>query len=262
MLHYQPILSHLQVNLIAIICINRSNDIEQNRNWRWNLCFRALKEETPPDVSACRCRHLPNNAAILSPSTPRVISLTSSISPYQGSTLSPLTSNLWDPSLTLPGQDGIPVHDTLGNLINKRFLFFVVCCLFCLFFSFRLDRFTFYPLVSLPVSLTPQSFSLFWVICVVCTVKRPYQVPRYVWDAAPHVPTFRFGKEMPSTNRLQGSSTSHAPPLSARTVFPLAYSSANLCALAVFPLVFWLFFYFYFYFLLFFVSPHALIFLV
>lgn len=140
--------------------MNNSNEIEQNQNWRWNLCFCALKVETSPDVSACRCRHLPNNAAILSPSTPRVISLTSSISPYQGSTLSPLTSNLWDPSLTLPGQDGIPVHDTLGNLINKRFLFFVVCCLFCLF-SFCLVWFTFCPLVSLPVSLTPHPFLYF-----------------------------------------------------------------------------------------------------
>lgn len=136
--------------------------------------------ETPPDVSACRCRHLTNNAAILSPSTPRVISLTSSISPYQGSTLSPLTSNLWDPSLTLPGQDGIPVHDTLGNLINKRFLFFVLCCLFCLF-SFCLVWFTFCPsCFSSRLSNSP-SFSLFLFFSpVVCTVKWPYQVPRYV----------------------------------------------------------------------------------
>lgn len=234
--------------------MNNSNEIEQNQNWRWNLCFCALKVETSPDVSACRCRHLPNNAAILSPSTPRVISLTSSISPYQGSTLSPLTSNLWDPSLTLPGQDGIPVHDTLGNLINKRFLFFVVCCLFCLFFILSCLVYFLPPCFSSCLSNSP-SFSLFWVFCVVCTVKWPYQVPRYVWDAAPHVPTFRFGKEMPSTNRLQGSSTSHAPPPPpARTVFPLAYSSANLCALAVFPLVFL--------FNCLFFSPHALIFLV
>lgn len=157
-----------------------------------------------------------------------------------------LTSNLWDPSLTLPGQDGIPVHDTLGNLINKRFLFFVLCCLFCLF-SFCLVWFTFCPsCFSSRLSNSP-SFSLFLFFSpVVCTVKWPYQVPRYVWDAAPHVPTFRFGKELPSTNRLQGSSTSHAPPLPpARTVFPLAYSSANLCALAVFPLVFCLTVYFF-----------------
>lgn len=74
--------------------------------------------------------------------------------------LSPLTSNLWDPSLTLPGQDGIPVHDTLGNLINKRFLFFVLCCLFCLF-SFCLVWFTFCPsCFSSRLSNSP-SFSLF-----------------------------------------------------------------------------------------------------
>lgn len=84
--------------------------------------------------------------------------------------LSHLTSNLWDPSLTLPGQDGIPVHDTLGNRINKRFLFFVVCC-FCLFFHFVLFGLHSAPLVSLPVSLTPILFFILgFLLCLHCEV--------------------------------------------------------------------------------------------
>lgn len=148
----------LSTNIVTFI--NQPHSYYLHKPFKWNRTeqklalkplFLCTERGNFPDVSACRCRHLPNNAAILSPSTPRVISLTSSISPYQGSTISPLTSNLWDPSLTLPGQDGIPVHDTLGNLINKRFLFvFVVCCLFCLFLILSCSVYFLPPLFLFP----------------------------------------------------------------------------------------------------------------
>lgn len=192
-----------------------------------------------------------NNAAILSPSTPHVISLTSSISPYQGSTLSPLTSNLRDPSLTLPGQDGIPVHDTLGNLINKRFLFFVVCCLSffiilsCLIYFLAL-------LVSLPVSLTPHPFLYFgfFALSALWSGRIKYLD---MYEMLLHMsPPLGLGKKCPPRIAYKVAQL-HMPFPPARTVFSLAYSSANLCALAVFPLVFCLTVFF---------SPHTLIFLV
>lgn len=65
-------------------------------------------------------------------------------------------SNLWDPSMTPPGQDGIPVHDTLGNLNNTDF-FFLSSVLFVCFVSLissYLICFPPPPLVSIPVSLT------------------------------------------------------------------------------------------------------------
>lgn len=80
----------------------------------------------------------------------------------------PLTSNLlgsiFDPD---PGKDGIPVHDTLGNLINTDFCFFV-CLLFCflvfvvflkicIIFHFGSALFHFISSPSpFPVSLTPH----------------------------------------------------------------------------------------------------------
>lgn len=192
--------------------------------------------ETPPDVSACRCRHLPNNAAILSPSTPRVISLTSSISPYQGSTLSPLTSNLWDPSLTLPGQDGIPVHDTLGNLINKRFLFFVVSVVCFVFFHFVLFGLLSAPLVSLPVSLTPHPFLYFgfFALSALWSGRIKYLD---MYEMLLHMsPPLGLGKKCPPRIAYKVAQL-HMPPTSPRSYcLPIGlFFSQSLCSCSVSP---------------------------
>lgn len=99
-------------------------------------------------------------------------------------------------------------HLTPGNLLTKDF---------CFFFPFH------YPLVLLisslcssPPSLTPHpSLFAFCLFLISYPVKWPYQVPRYVSDAAPNVPTLRFGKEMSSKSRLQGR------PSSSSTFFPV-----------------------------------------
>lgn len=100
------------------------------------------------------------------------------------------------------------LHLTLGNLLTTDFCFsfpllFSSCFvdLSCLFlFSFS----------------NSPSFSVWVLFCFISfPVKWPYQVPRYVSDAAPHVPTLRFGKEMSTKSLLQGR------PSSSSTFFPV-----------------------------------------
>lgn len=97
--------------------------------------------------------------------------------------------------------------------INNRFLFFLSIILFG-------DSF---PLSS-PLSLNPHP-SLF-AFCFLL-VKWSCQVPRYVSDAAPHIPTFRFGKEMSTKSRLQGRPffcSTFLPVLHKYTPLSLLYS--------------------------------------
>lgn len=72
------------------------------------------------------------------------------------------------------------------------------------------------PLHCSPVDFSSQSFS----VCILLLffpnpVKWPYQVLRYVSDAATHAPALRFGKEMSTKSRLQGR------PYSLSTFFPV-----------------------------------------
>lgn len=72
------------------------------------------------------------------------------------------------------------------------------------------------PLHCSPVDFSSRSFS----VCILLffspnPVKWPYQVLRYVSDAATHAPTLRFGKEMSTKSRLQGR------PYSLSTFFPV-----------------------------------------
>lgn len=94
---------------------------------------------------------------------------------------------------------------------------------------------------SLP-SLTPHP-SLFglclFYFFISYPVKWPYQVPRYVSDAAPHVPTLRFGKEMSAKSRLQGrpsSSSTFFPVLD--NLSPIGVNSSQCLCSAVFPRLF------------------------
>ncbi|KAM7392085.1 hypothetical protein PAMP_022721 [Pampus punctatissimus] len=64
-----------------------------------------------------------------------------------------------------------------------------------------------------------------------CTlVEWPYQVPRYVSDAAPHVPTLRFGKEMSAKSRLQ---VLYQPSLPVKAVHALWNGHSLLLASSV-----------------------------
>lgn len=66
-----------------------------------------------------------------------------------------------------------------------------------LFSSFHSCRFfVFLPAFPLLMCVTLQLRPL--------PVKRAHVLPRYVRDASTHVPSFRFGKELSATNRLQG----------------------------------------------------------
>lgn len=125
-------------------------------------------------------------------------------------------------------EDDIHLPSHSRKSINKRFLFFS----FPLSFGFLISS-----LCSSPPSLTPHpSLFAFCLFLISYPVKWPYQVPRYVSDAAPHVPTLRFGKEMSSKSRLQGR------PSSSSTFFPVfdklspigVNSSQYLCS-AAFP---------------------------
>ncbi|KAM7416839.1 hypothetical protein PAMA_018759 [Pampus argenteus] len=60
--------------------------------------------------------------------------------------------------------------------------------------------------------------------------KWPYQVPRYVSDAAPHVPTLRFGKEMSAKSRLQ---VLYQPSLAVKAVHALWNGYSLLLASSV-----------------------------
>ena len=128
------------------------------------------------------------------------------------------------------------LHLTYGNLLTKDF-----CFSFPLFSYFLISS-----LCSSPLTSHPSLFG-FCLFLISFPVKWAYQVPRYVSDAAPHVPTLRFGKEMSSKSRLQGR------PPSSSTFYPVlnnlsstgVNSSQCLCS-AVLPcfftlllLVFW-----------------------
>lgn len=101
------------------------------------------------------------------------------------------------------------------------------------------------PSVLLKKKILLSSFSnptvrLCWVfVCVFISVppdpvKWPYQVPRYVSDAAPHVPALRFGKEMPAESRVQGRSTFSSetpqPLLTQPPQLPLSPPCSPLCS--------------------------------
>lgn len=98
-------------------------------------------------------------------------------------------------------------HLTPGNLLTKDF-----CFSFPSFFGFV----DFFPLFLSFFSNSPSfSVCILFIFLLSYPVKWPYQVPRYVSDAAPHVPTLRFGKEMSTKSRLQGR------PSSSSTFFPV-----------------------------------------
>lgn len=80
-----------------------------------------------------------------------------------------------------------------------------------LFSSFHSCRFfVFLPAFPLLICVTLQLRPL--------PVKRAHVLPRYVRDASTHVPSFRFGKELSATNRLQGRLPVPSP-ITARSFF-------------------------------------------
>lgn len=94
-------------------------------------------------------------------------------------------------------------HLTLGNLLTTDFCFLYLS--FTLFSHFV----DFFPLFLSSFSNSPSfSVCILFLFFISYPVKWPYQVPRYVSDAAPHVPTLRFGKEMSAKSRLQGRPSS------------------------------------------------------
>lgn len=125
-------------------------------------------------------------------------------------------------------KDDIQLPSHSRKSINKRFLFspfhsplvLDICCL-----------------CSSPLILTPHpSLFAFCLFLMSDPVKWPYQVQRYVSDAAPHVPTLRFGKEMSTKSRLQGrpsSSSNFFPVLD--NLSPIGVNSRQCLCSALFP---------------------------
>lgn len=104
------------------------------------------------------------------------------------------------------------LHLTLGNLLTTDF-----CFSFPLFFCFCWPL---SPLLLSSFSNSP-SFSVWVLFLFFFSMKWPYQVPRYVSDAAPHVPTLRFGKEMSAKSRLQGR------PSHSSTFYPVLHNLSS-----------------------------------
>lgn len=92
------------------------------------------------------------------------------------------------------------LHLTLGNLMTKISVS-----------PFHCSPVDFFPFSS---SSSPSfSVCILFILDFLHPVKWPYQVPRYVSDAAPPVPTLRFGKEMSTKSRLQGRPSTFFPVL-------------------------------------------------
>lgn len=224
---------------------------QKGLGWLWNLCLRApwLKyqrdvcEHAEADIPVIMLSFLfpsinilwvgsahPPSFSLLLPSPTR-LTLHHPIFPLRDPELHRDAS----PCSDTAAEDGIHLTSHSRKSINNRFLFF--------FPSHYPPVLLISSLCSSPPSLTPHpSLFAFCLFLISFPVKWPYQVPRYVSDAAPHVPTIRFGKEMSAKSRLQGrpsfSSTFFPVP---DNLSPIGVNSSQCLCSAVFPRFFTLF---------------------
>lgn len=154
--------------------------------------------------------------------------------------ISSLTSNLRDPSLTPPGQDGIPVHDTLGNLNNTDFCFFVVCLFVCLFHFVLFGLFSAPSLVA--VSLTcpiPFFILVFFALSALWSGRIKYLD---MYEMLLHMsPPLGLGKKCPPriAYKVAQLHVPRPPPPLCSYCLPIGlFLSQSLCSCSVPPLLF------------------------
>lgn len=113
----------------------------------------------PKQTSSKQCSHSVTIHTMCAPLLHSISSFPSGINSFSLPLTSNLLGSIFDPD---PGKDGIPVHDTSGNLNNTDFCFFVFVCLFILiciiFFSFLFCfvSFHFLPFSSSRLSNSPS----------------------------------------------------------------------------------------------------------